>query len=94
MGNGKFFVRKDPPGEHFLFYEFFPNLPPWGTYCSDPKSQKTRPEIFCIRKVKNLGNCENLKMETPPWQHFLPFDFFQILTPWGTSSIHLPNFKF
>ena len=77
IGNGENLIRKDPPGEHFLFYIFFSNLPPWGTYCSDPKSKKTRPKNFCIKKVKILGNGENLEMGTPPGQHFSRFDFFE-----------------
>ena len=87
MGNGENLIRKDPPGEHFLSYEFFPNLPPWGTYCSDPKSQKNSSKKICITKVKISGNGENLEMGTPPGKHFLCFDFFQIFTPWGTSII-------
>ena len=87
MGNGENLIRKDPPGEHFLFYEFLPNLPLWGTYCSDPESKKNSPKYFGITKVKILGNGENLEMETPPGEHFSRFDFFRILTPWGTSSI-------
>ena len=43
------------------------------------------------KKVKILGNGENLEMETPRGEHFSPFDFFQILTPWATSSIDLQN---
>ena len=81
LGNAENLKGKDPPGEHFLFYEFFPNLLPWGTYCSNPKSEKTRPKSFELQKSKFWETVKILGGKTPLGNIFCFMNFFPVCLP-------------